>query len=169
MRVTSSSISSAVLSGINTIGTSGLSGSGSATSTGQIRQQIAAINKQISDLSSQQDNNTHKNQINLLKKQRQQLEQQLTQLQNSEDLSSTAEASDTAKKQAEATITKPDSILATAATAPQIQTTENEAEIADSSKAYQAAISQQGYAAMKTEQTTTVQDKEQKLLHEMNL
>lgn len=124
----------------------------SSTSSNQIEQEIATIDKQLSQLSATNDNMNHSTEINQLTKQRETLQKQLDELKNS---SSTANTKNTSQVQN--------------ANEKQPQTKEEADSMKAFGRAYDTTISPQSYTAMQTEQKSTKQTSEQQLLKKMTL
>ena len=124
------------------------------TSANQIEQQIAAIDKQLSSLSSSSstDSMNHETEISQLKKQREALQKQLQSIKDSSSSSNAGNVSQAQNANEQQPTTK---------------------EEADSMKTFgraaEANISPQSYTAMKNEQDTTSQQKEQQLVKRMTL
>ena len=125
-----------------------------STSANQIEQEIAVIDKKLSQLSSTNDNMNHETEISQLTKQRETLQKQLDGLKNS-STSGTSSTQNTTQAQN--------------ANEKQPQTKEEADSMKAFGRAYDTTISPQSYTAMQTEQKNTKQTSEQQLLKKLTL
>ena len=123
-----------------------------STSANQIEQEIASIDKQLSKLSTTNDNMNHSTEISQLTKQRETLQKQLNEVKNS---SSTANTKNVSQLQN--------------ANEKQPQTKEEADSMKTFGRAYDTNISAQSYTVMQTEQKTTTQANEQQLMKKITL